>query len=406
MRVYQINVTARFSTGTIAKNIHKALVNRGDEARFAYGFGGEAEQGFYQITNLWHLRIEARVAQLTGREGTLSGMCTQKLIRDIKEFAPDMIHLHNIHGSYIDYKMLLEALAEYGRPVVITLHDCWMFTGGCYHFFANGCEKWEKECRQCAYQQKYVLRKVTPIEETEFHRKKKLLQSINALYVTTVSDWLAGVTKKSFLKDRVIRTVPNGIDTGIFRKKNVDELRRTLNCEGKKVLLGVASTWSERKGLNKWIELSNAVNDHYQIILVGLNSAQMDRLPAKMIGLPRVADVEELVSLYNLADIYINLSAEETFGLPTAEAMACGTPVIVLNATANPELVNDDVGRVAETSDHGEIMRHIEELCGIGKEQMRDACVKRAETLYSIKAMTEKYLQLYDEIWQEESERI
>lgn len=398
MKVYQINVTARFSTGTLVKNIHNALIAAGNQARLAYGFGGQNEKNFYQITDIWHLRLNAKWMQLTGKETICARQCTKKLIADIKKVNPDLIHLHNIHGNYVDWKMLLKELAVYGKPVVVTLHDCWMFTGGCYHFTKNGCSKWKSSCNSCGYSRNYLLKKAFPIEAGEFQVKKKLYEAFDSLYVATVSDWLRRVAEESIFKDRPIYTVPNGIDVALFGKRQIDGLRSRLGCNGKKVLLGVASTWGNHKGLDQWIALSQQLSPDYQIVLVGLNNTQIRNLPSKMIGLARVSSTEELIELYNLADIYINLSVEETFGLPTVEAMACGTPVIVLNSTANPELVEESVGRVIEKPSVEQIRCAVEELVAIGKNNMGKACMKRARELYSVEVMCNKYLKLYGDI--------
>ena len=398
MKVYQINVTARFSTGTIAKSIHNALIARGDQGRFAYGFGGTREKDFYQIADLWSLRLDAKWMQMTGREGFFQKRNTQRLIQDIRLYNPDLIHLHNIHGNYVDWKQLISELATYGKPVIFTLHDCWMFTGGCYHFTQNDCQKWKSLCKDCAYQKKYVLKHLLPSEKSEYLTKKKLYDSLPTAYITTVSNWLTSVAKQSMLKNRTIYTVPNGVDTDLFGKRNIDELRHQLHCNGKYVLLGVASTWGNRKGLDKWVELSYCLKPEYQIVLVGLNRTQINNLPKNIIGLPRVSNNEELVKLYNLADVYINLSQEETFGLPTVEALACGTPVIVLNATANPELVIEEVGRVVENGSAELVLKAVEEVLKIGKDNMSEACICHARGCYSIQVMCEKYLHVYDEI--------
>lgn len=399
MRVYQINVTARFSTGTIAKNIHNALKARGDSSRFAFGYGGECEQDFYQITNIWGLRADAKWMQLTGCEGHLAYLSTKRLVEDIRKFDPDIVHLHNVHGNYLYLPVLLRSLKQLDKPVVFTLHDCWAFTGGCYHFYTNRCTKWKNICQDCQYSRRFLLDKLYKTEKANFENKKEMLNSIGNLTITTVSDWLQSVTKESFLGAREIHSVPNGIDTLVFRRKNVEPLREKLGCQNKIVLLGVASTWSERKGFNKWIQLAENIDDDYQVVLVGLSEKQKDLLPPNVIGLGRVKDTEELVELYNLAEIYINLSEEETFGLPTAEAMACGTPVIVLNATANPELVGEQVGLIAEDDSVESICKCIAELKSKGKINMSEACIGKVHERYSVERMTSQYLQIYDALY-------
>ncbi len=398
MKIYQINVTARFSTGILAGAIHKELLKRGHQARFAYGFGGELQPGYLQLADIWTLRLNARWNALTGSNAGLLKHPTQKLLRDIRAFDPDLIHIHNLHGNYVDCRRVLNALAALHKPVVITLHDCWFYTGGCFHYTVNHCDQWQTECIDCPHQNSYALRSVRPMENASFLQKKRALDAIENLSVTTVSEWLKREAEKSFLKNREIVCIPNGIDNRLFAPCDARQLRKKLGCEGKTVLLGVASTWSNRKGLQTWIELSHRLPDSYQIVLVGMNAQQIAALPGNVIGLPRVSSAEELVQLYNLADVYINLSKEETFGLPTVEAMASGTPVIVLDSTANPELVTPEVGYIAKPDSIEEILQGIETVCAKGKARMQPDCIARVDALYSQARMAESYIDFYEKI--------
>lgn len=397
MKVYQINVTGRFSTGTIARNIQNKLLATGNESRFAFGYGGDKDENSFELCGVWHLRFDYRAQLLTGKTGILSKGITQKLIKDIKKFDPDIIHLHNIHGNFINTNLLLRFLGNFQRPVIITLHDCWFFTGGCYHFTVNNCEKWKTQCDNCEYNKGYLLKKIYPVEKRAFLEKSVLLSKINDLTIVAVSDWLNKTARESFLKEREILTIHNGIDAGIFRKKDASLMKHNLGLDGKKIALGVASTWSEKKGLLKWMELSDLLTDDYRFILVGLDSNQMQNVPKNIIALPRVKNVEDLVELYNLADVYVNLSLEETFGLPTVEAMACGTPVIVLNSTANPELVDDAVGIVINEYTPENVVQAIIELSE-RKERMSADCIEKVKTDFLFEKMCDRYLELYKKI--------
>ena len=397
MKVYEINVTGVFSTGTIVKNIQRRLLDKGDECRFAFGHGGKEDENSFALSGIWRQRLDIRAERVFGRGGLFYKGKTRKLIRDIKEFSPDIIHLHNLHGNYLDLKKLLRFLAEYDRPVILTLHDCWAFTGGCTHFTENECYKWETECNACAYKTRYFVNRILPKENKEFSAKKKLFGAIKNLTVTTVSEWLKNTAERSFFKERPIVTVYNGIDTNVFKKQNCDELRNELGLNGKKVVLGVASTWSEGKGLSKWKELSENLPDGYKIVLVGLNKEQTESFNGNVIALPRVKETNELVLLYNLADVYVSLSLEETFGLPTAEALSCGTPAIVLNSTACPEVVDKNTGIVLEKYSTEALIDAVRHLAN-RKAEISDYCVKRVKDCFSVGRMVESYCDLYDSV--------
>ena len=261
MKVYQINVTGRFSTGTIAKCIQEELLREGFGSRFAFGYGGAEDENSVSLCGIWQLRLGNRMQRITGKTGLFAKRVTKKLIRDIEEFEPDIIHLHNLHGNFINVKGLLKFLKVYNKPVILTLHDCWPFTGGCYHFTENGCYKWKSECGDCAFNNGYLLKKIFPIERKSFLQKKKLLSAIGDLTVTAVSDWLNRTASESFLNTREIITVQNGIDTDLYKKKDASGKKKELGLGNKKIVLGVASTWSERKGLSKFQRFSMTLSE-------------------------------------------------------------------------------------------------------------------------------------------------
>lgn len=394
MRVYQVNVTGRFSTGEIAKAIHRALLTRGEEARFAFGNGGIVEEGMIQSNDIWHQRFDYRFQQLFGVEGVFCRKSTWKIIKDIKVFSPDIIHLHNIHGNYLDLKAFLTFLAAFDKPVLLTLHDCWPYTGGCYHYTVNCCGGWKENCSDCNFVRHGLWG--CQRSQAELLKKKALFRGIKQLYVSTVSSWLEGEVRQSFLRGREITAICNGIDVEKFQPKVVSELRTKLGCEGKKMILGVASSWSDRKGLSQWRKLAKEIPTHYKIVLVGLNSDQIRSMPESVVALPRVTKQEELCDLYNAADIYINLSKEETFGLPTVEAMSCGTPVIVINSTANPEIITPKTGIVINDDSTESIQKAVETVLKRNANgDMSIACINHVKERYSSDVMTKKYLDCY-----------
>ncbi len=392
MRVYQVNVTGRFSTGTLANQIHKALLENGDSSRFAFGLGGETDENRIQAGNIWHQRLDNRFQRYFGKQGVFCGRTTKRIIADIKKFDPDIIHLHNIHGNYLNTDRFFHWLSEYGKPVMITLHDCWPFTGGCFHFTENRCDGWKSDCSDC----RFLARPALAAKERA--KKERQFASVDRLFVVTVSEWLKEMAEQSFLGNREITAIYNGIDTGIFSPGDASAKKKALGCEGKKILLGVASTWNERKGIGKWIRLSGMLGEEYRIVLVGMNEKQIAEMPDRIIALPRVKTAGELAELYNAADVYINMSLEETFGLPTAEAMACGTPAIVFSSTANPELITENTGIVCDTVTVDAVADAVKAIAKTEKSVWRDRCVSYARDRFSVSRMTEEYIRRYHHI--------
>lgn len=395
MKVLQINSYPNGSTGAIAKSIHQALQKNGDESVFAYGIGSSSEADFKIGTEL-DFKLHTYNTLFTGLHGYSSKSNTKKLVDYIKKENPDIIHLHNIHGGYINLKILLEFLKKYNKKVVMTLHDCWLFTGKCYHFYEAGCDKWKESCGNCPQLAMYPKSLFFDRTEKMLADKKALLKGFSNLHITAVSQWLGNIAKESFLGEYPISVIYNGIDTATFYPQDTAEIKEKYNLNGKFVILGVASSWNKAKGLQSFIKLSEKLYENEVIVLVGVTEEIKANLPANCIGVARTESKIELAKLYSAADVFINFSTQETFGMVTAEAMACGTPVIVSNTTACPEIVCDDTGFTTEPHNIGQINRCIDEIRKKPKDYYRDACVAHIKGNYTVEKMTASYIKLYE----------
>lgn len=351
MKVFQVNsVCGTGSTGRIVCDIKQMLKNSGNDCRIAYGRGFFDDPDCVKIENDLVFKAHVFFSRITDRQGFYSTAATRRLVRDIEQFNPDIIHLHNIHGYYLDIRVLFEFLKQYNKPVVWTLHDCWAFTGHCAYFSFAGCEKWKTECGQCPQKSAYPASVLIDNSKKSFNLKKDLFTDIDNLQIVTPSNWLNGVVKESFLKKFPVTTIYNGIDLNVFKPLKSD-FKSKNGLSGKKVVLGVANVWEKRKGLDDFIKLSKVLPNDYKIVLVGLSEKQIAALPQNILGISRTENINQLVEIYSAADVYVNTSVEETMGLTTVEALACGTPAVVYNATAVPEMVNEKCGKVVNAGD-------------------------------------------------------
>lgn len=351
MKVFQVNsVCGTGSTGRIVCDIKQMLKNSGNDCRIAYGRGFFDDPDCVKIENDLVFKAHVFFSRITDRQGFYSTAATRRLVRDIEQFNPDIIHLHNIHGYYLDIRVLFEFLKQYNKPVVWTLHDCWAFTGHCAYFSFVGCEKWKTECGQCPQKSAYPASVLIDNSKKSFNLKKDLFTDIENLQIVTPSNWLNGVVKESFLKKFPVTTIYNGIDLNVFKPLKSD-FKSKNGLSGKKVVLGVANVWEKRKGLDDFIKLSKVLPNDYKIVLVGLSEKQIAALPQNILGISRTENINQLVEIYSAADVYVNTSVEETMGLTTVEALACGTPAVVYNATAVPEMVNEKCGKVVNAGD-------------------------------------------------------
>lgn len=354
MKVLQINsVCGIRGTGRICTDIADILTSDGHECKIAYGresVPAEFDKYAIKIGNDLSVKFDALKSRVFDNAGFNSSFATRKFIKWAESFNPDVIHIHNIHGYYINIKMLFDYLRRSNKPIVWTLHDCWPFTGHCAYFDFVGCEKWLNGCHRCPQKKEYPTSFLFDSSKVNYFKKKSIFTGIKNLTIVTPSRWLASCVKNSFLKEYPVEVLNNGIDLDVFKPTNSD-FRQKHKLENKKIVLGVASVWDRRKGLSDFIKLSKLLNDDYQMVLVGLNKEQLILLPKNVIGLPRILEADELAKIYSAADVFLNLSVEETMGLATVEALACGTPVIVYDRTAVPEVVDEKTGIVVKAGD-------------------------------------------------------
>ena len=399
-RLLQINSTANWgSTGKIAEQIGERAIANGWESYIAYGRVANNSSSTLirigsRLSQAWHL-LQTR---LFDRHGLGSKFATKKLIHQIEEIKPDIIHLHNIHGYYINYPILFDYLNSTDIPVVWTLHDCWAFTGHCAHYVNCRCTKWQEECYNCPNKEEYPKTFLDNSRRNYRHKQQLFTALTKKLTIIPVSQWLESEAKKSFLKDSHITYVYNGIDTNIFQPVDSNNIRQRYNIEARHIIVSVASVWDNNKGLQDIIALRSQLPKEYAIIIVGLSNRQAKDLPGNIIAIPRTNSQSELAEIYSCADIVLSTSRQETFGLTIAEGMACGTPAIVYNTTALPELITPATGIVVEQGDVAGVVRAIEEICAKGKEHYAEACRKRAVDNFDKNACFEKYIALYGEL--------
>jgi putative colanic acid biosynthesis glycosyltransferase len=399
-KILQINsVVNSGSTGRIAEEIGQTAMAAGWKSYIAYGRNDRPSQSeLIKIGNDWDIKMHGLQTRLFDKHGLGSRSATIELIGKIKEISPDIIHLHNIHGYYINIEILIQYLKEINTPVVWTFHDCWPFTGHCTHFTYVGCEKWKTQCFECPQKTEYPASWLVDRSEKNFYLKKELFTSLFNLTLVPVSNWLSGILKESFLQGYPIKLIHNGINTDVFKPSTSRYFRSKHGLEHKFLLLGVASVWSPRKGLKDFFELSKHLNSDYQIVLVGLSRKQIEQLPNNILGIERTESVEELAEVYASCDVYVNPTYEDNFPTTNLESLACGTPVITYKTGGSPEAIDELTGIVVEQGNIAKLIDAFEMVKNKGKQYYSDACVNRAHRLYKKEDRFKDYLKLYEEL--------
>lgn len=385
------------STGRLAEAIGNHVLSRGWESYIAFGrYPRPSSSVLIRIGNSLSIILHGLITRVFDKHCLGSKYATIKLVKQIKRIKPDIIHLHHIHGYYINMKVLFDFLSQYNMPVVWTFHDCWSMTGHCTHFTAIGCERWKTQCFECPQTKEYPASLVFDNSKSNFTLKKSLFNSVRQMTVVSVSNWLNNVVGESFMKNVSRKVIYNGIDINKFHPQCDSELTRTNFRIGSKfMILGVASPWSEKKGLGDFIKLSHLIDNDTAIVLVGLNKEEISRLPKNIIGIEKTESQEALKNLYASANLFINFSFEETFGLTTAEALACGTPSLVYNTTACPEIVDDKTGFVIDFKDFNRIIEIIKIVKVLGKDHFIGPCRDRAIKLFNLDSCLKSYHSLY-----------
>lgn len=413
-KLLQINITSNWgSTGKIAEAINLAAQQKGWECSTAYGrWANPSKFPTYKVGNKWDMYVHYFEDRIFDREGLSSRRATKAFIRHIEQQKPDVISLHNIHDHYLNYELLFRYLNKTDIKVVWTFHDCWAFTGHCFHFVTKDCMRWKTGCHDCPLHHLYPN---TFLDRSakNYALKKELFSANRNLAIVACSEWLGDFVKESFLGDKRIEVIHNGVDLQTFRPYGVsDGFKEFQEVSGDRFkIIAVSSVWYPNKGEQDIYKLHTMLpEDEYEIMMVGLSAEQAKNLPEGIRGIQRTQNVQELAQLYSEADVLINPTYEDNFPTVNIEALACGTPVITYRTGGSPEAIKVDglefmvnggfecypTGMVIEQGNVTALANAI--------MQMKDTplssadCRKRAEELFDKDKCFEKYVELYEEL--------
>lgn len=397
--VLQINAIAEgSSTGRTTRELGEFLKKHGYKSLVAASANSH-NNDTYLIGNKRDHKLHALLSRLTGLQGYFSSLATYKLLEYIKTTKPDIVHLRNLHANYLNIPLLLSFLADNDIPTVITLHDCWFYTGKCCHYTTIGCLRWKTQCNKCPKLRddncSWIFDRTRKMQQD----KKYLLKRIKYLAVVGVSNWITKEARESNVfkeTDKILR-IYNWIDLQQFQPRKSSRIRQQYKVEEKFIILSVASGWSNKKGLNNIFELATMLPENFIILLVGECNYKGEK-PVNVIMCGQIADTNLLAEYYSTANVYLNMSREESFGKVSAEAIACGTPVIAINSTANGEIVGPGCGYVLEELDNREILKYIHEININGKERYSSTCTKWARDNFSMENNAMEYIELYEQL--------
>lgn len=407
-KLLQINPVLRTSTSTgrIMQEIGDLAMANGWESYVAYSRGRDGirpcTSRLLPVGNKASVAWHGLMTRLLDRHGLSSAHATQTFLRQVDALQPDVIHIHNLHGYFLNYKILFEFLSRYDKPVIWTVHDCWLYTGHCYYYSYIGCNKWQIGCRHCPQKEEFPTSWLFDRSERNFLDKKAAFTSLpkERLTIVPVSEWIKGEMEQSFLKGYDMRVIHNGINLEVFNIYDTEEVKNKYQLGGKHILLGVASIWSREKGLDDFLRLSTMLTPDECIVLVGVDEHTAKRLPANIIPIRRTENVQQLAELYSVATAFVNPTWQDNYPTVNLESISCGTPVVTYRTGGSPESVTPQTGMVVSQGDVDALLRSVRQIEHLGKESFVGPCRQYALQHFRKEDRYKDYLRLYDEVMQ------
>lgn len=395
MKVLQINaVYGHGSTGTIVRDLTHLCEESGIECYVASP--DCAVLGLkhgYLIGNKIDHKLHAFLSRLKGRQAYYSKAATKRLLSFIQTINPDIVHLHNLHSNFINLELLLDYLAKADLRTIITLHDCWFYTGGCFHYTADGCDGWLNKCGKCPKEKNDPIGIFGKKTAENLRDRERLFLSIPRLDVVGVSEWIANEAKRTFFRDSKVLTIHNGVDMEVF-KPTPSDLRKSLNLDDKYIILGPASKWLLPVNQPVLEYFASNMKHDEVLLLFGADNTEIE-LPQNIRLFGYTNKREELAALYTCADVFVNTSREDSLSLINVESQACGTPVVTFNATGPKETVDGEISKRVEVGDAKELY---EQVTAIRVDNMADAGMrsrKFVEREFELRYNYQKYIELY-----------
>ena len=416
-KLLQINPVIResTSTGRIMREIGEAAVAAGWESWIAYSGGrdGKPQHSSHLIPvgNKVDVALHAIATRFFDAHGLASRLATKRFIKTIRQLDPDIIHIHNIHGYFLNYKLLFKYLKESGKPVIWTVHDCWLYTGHCYYYSSIGCDKWKTHCENCPQKRAFPTSWLADRSYQNFEDKKAAFNSLgDKLTIVTVSDWIRGEMASSILGRCRYKVIHNGIDLNVFQPTDSTSVLEKYGLAGKRIILGEASIWMKEKGLEDFATLAEKIPDQVRndiaIVLVGrMTPEQKAALPEGIMTIPRTSNARELAALYSAAAVFINPTWQDNYPTVNLESLACGTPVITYRTGGSPEALGEisganPIGAVVDQGDIDGILRHILAFIDTDRAEISKRCRKFAVENFNKADRYKDYIGLYDDMMQ------
>lgn len=395
MKILQINANYGIgSTGLIVKDIGEMITKSGNEAYYAYQKSNSNEDNSFRVGNILDWKIHAVMCRILGGQGYYSRIATHRLIANIVRIKPDVVHLHNLHSNFVNIDILLKFLAKEDIATVITMHDCWYFTGKCFHYIDCNCDKFMVGCGNCPKKSAPPKSYLFDWSKFSLENKKNRLLSIPRLKIVGCSNWICNEAHKSILSNCDIEPVYNGVDVSIFCPTS-SSVRKYHNVGNDFLVMGMANKWLLDENIDMLKKVSSLEN--VSLMIVGCTNEQkkiISEIDDRVIKVGFIDSREELAKYYSAADVFVNLTHADTLPTVNMESICCGTPVITYNSCGSPELLNENTGIIVEENDKNSIIKAIKLVSESSFNECRQVGVCRFDKTKCY----ERYIEIYRDL--------
>lgn len=397
MKIVQINACYGYgSTGIIVRDLQEICLRKGIDCIVAFSKSkGEIKAG-YKMGNLLSNKMHALLSRISGKQGYFSLISTIKFISFISQNRPDILHLHNLHGCYINLPLLLKYAIKAKISVVVTLHDCWLYTGGCSHYTSANCDKWKYACGNCPRRYQETAAYLWDASTKILKDRKKLFEKIDNLICVGVSNWITDEAKQTVFKGAKCIPIYNGIDTHFFHPVCSD-FKKTHNLVGKKIILAPANKWFSAINRKTFEFFASNLPENYCMVFFGEGCIE-GLLTERMINIGFISSRERIREIYSMADVMVNCTREESLSLLNIEVQACGTPVITYSNTGVKETVDGSCGVAVENGNPNALWMATIKMLDRNKDSIQNECISWVKTTFDKEQNYNKYIDLYKSI--------